>query len=429
MVSLSINAATNRITNSGFAYDAAGNLVQWPGGTVTMGAEYDVDGRLSVVRWDGVERERYYYDARNLRVKRGFYYQVYGLGGELLGEYQASAGSVAPRLWRERVYFAGRLVATVEEDGASAVTNTDRLGSLKSWSGAKRYPFGEGDSGDNDEFATYRKDTTAQHYYAWHRFYSATWGRFSIPDPYVLSGGLTNPQGWNRYSYVANDPVNYYDPRGLQQDVPTFTVTVYGVAPSFLMYGGGGGGRSEEMEVVWDLPEVREGPDVWQAGGNRGEFLLYVRNPRKDGEDYLKVQDAFVRTMAFLDQDCEAFLSSGGVNVRSYVSDLFAHDLVAVAEFDPSKGAFTGSHGTNLPEGFAAMVFNTTGAFFKRGMRVNNGEIESGTAKAQVFIILHELGHALSAPGFRPDLNDPSASKSNDNLIDSKCKKTLAGVK
>jgi hypothetical protein len=244
-----------------------------------------------------------------------------------------------------------------------------------------------------------------------------------------MSGGLTHPQGWNRYSYVANDPVNYYDPRGLQQDVPTFTVTVFGVAPSFLMYGGGGGGHSEEMEVVWDLPEVWEGPDVWQAGGNRGGFLLYVRNPRKDGEDYLKVQDAFVRTMAVLDQDCEAFLSSGGVNVRSYVSDLFAHDLVAVADFDPSKGAFTGSHGTNLPEGFAAMVFNTTGAFFKSGMRVNNGEIESGTAKAQVFIILHELGHALSAPGFRPDLNDPSASKSNDNLIDSKCKKTLAGVK
>jgi hypothetical protein len=24
-----------------------------------------------------------------------------------------------------------------------------------------------------------------------------------------MSGGLTNPQGWNRYSYVANDPVNF----------------------------------------------------------------------------------------------------------------------------------------------------------------------------------------------------------------------------
>jgi uncharacterized protein RhaS with RHS repeats len=30
-----------------------------------------------------------------------------------------------------------------------------------------------------------------------------------------MSGGLTHPQGWNRYNYVANDPVNYYDPEGL----------------------------------------------------------------------------------------------------------------------------------------------------------------------------------------------------------------------
>jgi len=89
VVSLSISAATNRSTTGGFAYDAAGNLLQWPGGTVTIGAEYDVDGRLSVVRWDGAVRERYYYDARSLRVAGGGWYQVYGLGGELLGEYRS----------------------------------------------------------------------------------------------------------------------------------------------------------------------------------------------------------------------------------------------------------------------------------------------------------------------------------------------------
>jgi len=219
VVSLSVSAATNRITTPGFAYDAAGNLVQWPGGTVTIGAEYEVDGRLSMVRWDGVERERYFYDARNLRVKRGFYYQVYGLSGELLGEYQASAGSVVPQMWRERVCFAGRLVATMEQDGTTPEANTERLGSIRV---ARRFPFGEGNNADNDEFATYRKDTSTQHDYAWHRYYSATWGRFSSPDPYVMSGGLTNPQGWNRYSYVANDPVNWTDRSGLWMERPSF---------------------------------------------------------------------------------------------------------------------------------------------------------------------------------------------------------------
>lgn len=39
-------------------------------------------------------------------------------------------------------------------------------------------------------------------------------------DPYVMSGGLTNPQGWNRYAYVAGDPVNLRDRSGLSSEGP-----------------------------------------------------------------------------------------------------------------------------------------------------------------------------------------------------------------
>ncbi|MFZ5925840.1 MAG: hypothetical protein ACOYX1_00195, partial [Acidobacteriota bacterium] len=93
VVSLSINAATNRITAAGFAYDAAGHMTQWPGGTVTLGADYDVEGRLSVVKQDGVARYQYAYDTRGRRVRRADVsgnppkYEVYGPGGELLGVY------------------------------------------------------------------------------------------------------------------------------------------------------------------------------------------------------------------------------------------------------------------------------------------------------------------------------------------------------
>jgi hypothetical protein len=39
--------------------------------------------------------------------------------------------------------------------------------------------------------------------------------RLDQPDPYDGSYDLTDPQSFNRYSYVGNDPVNLLDPTGL----------------------------------------------------------------------------------------------------------------------------------------------------------------------------------------------------------------------
>src|SRR5262249_49795207 len=43
------------------------------------------------------------------------------------------------------------------------------------------------------------------------RFYSPGLGRFLSPDPMGLAGGQVN-----LYAYVANDPVNFIGPRGLE---------------------------------------------------------------------------------------------------------------------------------------------------------------------------------------------------------------------
>jgi len=67
--------------------------------------------------------------------------------------------------------------------------------------------------------------------YAWNRYYSPTWGRFMQADPSLTPEALKNPQAWNRYAYVAGDPVNYYDPAGLDAcsgnyGAPCFSITV-----------------------------------------------------------------------------------------------------------------------------------------------------------------------------------------------------------
>ncbi len=82
------------------------------------------------------------------------------------------------------------------------------------------------------------------------------------------------------------------------------------------------------------------------------------------------------------------------------------------------------------------MVFNVASAFFNgtipgtsTTLSVDNGKLTGGTAQAQVFIILHELGHAMGASDFRDDFNNSANGKHNDDLIDTKCKKTLGAIK
>lgn len=50
--------------------------------------------------------------------------------------------------------------------------------------------------------------------YAWSRHYTLTWGRFVQADPHRGSAALENPQSWNSYAYVQDDPVNFNERKG-----------------------------------------------------------------------------------------------------------------------------------------------------------------------------------------------------------------------
>jgi RHS repeat-associated protein len=84
-------------------------------------------------------------------------------------------------------------------------------------------PFGEefAESGTQEKhhFTSYDLDESATDY-GINRQYSPSVGRFQQADPYQASGYLVNPQSWNRYSYVENDPIHNIDPRGLLEGVP-----------------------------------------------------------------------------------------------------------------------------------------------------------------------------------------------------------------
>jgi RHS repeat-associated protein len=82
-------------------------------------------------------------------------------------------------------------------------------------------------------------DATGLDHTLWRKLETRS-GRWTTPDPYGKSLRVTNPQSFNRYAYVHNDPVNFVDRSGLDDepiepwDGTTFTTNTLDERP----YGG-----------------------------------------------------------------------------------------------------------------------------------------------------------------------------------------------
>ncbi|MFN0140400.1 MAG: RHS repeat domain-containing protein [Pyrinomonadaceae bacterium] len=143
------------------------------------------------------------------------------------------------------VYSSGKLIAEYSTkppppNPTTSYTATDMLGSPRVITNAlgevtsRRdfMPFGEQvysepsyrptslkyNTGDDlrQKFTGYQKDEETQLDFAEARMYQNKHGRFTAIDPLLASGRSANPQTFNRYAYVMNNPLAYTDPTGLQ---------------------------------------------------------------------------------------------------------------------------------------------------------------------------------------------------------------------
>lgn len=173
-----------------------------------------------------------------------------------------------------------------------------------------------------------------------------------------------------------------------------------------------------------------EVPPEFQVGlqgdlATAGPVRLSVRRLSKAGRNQTLMENTlrWIRSALDDDPDCARWLAGA----QSYIENLLSESLIAHGEFEnePTIAAFTGTAGTNVPAGYAAMVINVEGAFFRSGFTVAGGEIQGGTDLARVFVLLHELGHGLEIKDFEPDFRDPEAGARNDARVLENCKKTL----
>jgi len=216
LLNLTVNTS-NRITNSGYSYDTAGNEM---GDGINS---YSWDAENHLITTAGVT---YTYDGDGKRVKKsnGKLYW-YGTGSDPLAETDLS-GSVT----NEYVFFAGKRIArrNVQLFGSVYYYFADHLGTSRvvtSSSGTIQddsdfYPFGgerviQSWSGNTYKFTGKERDAESGLDNFGARYDSSSLGRFMTPDPLMASAHVSNPQTWNRYSYALNNPLRITDPEGL----------------------------------------------------------------------------------------------------------------------------------------------------------------------------------------------------------------------
>ena len=94
-------------------------------------------------------------------------------------------------------------------------------------------------------------DAETGFYHTAFRYYQPKLGSWTSPDPAGMGAAdASNPQSLNRYAYVLNNPINFFDPLGLgcwtYDEEPctdcSIAPCVIGKVPGGQGGGGGGGG-------------------------------------------------------------------------------------------------------------------------------------------------------------------------------------------
>jgi len=269
---LTPSSTTNRFTDSGFAYDNAGNMTN----DTSTAYTYDAENEMTVAGSSTMA-----YDGDGLRVKSNskLRWRMPG-AGMYITTTDASGGTV-----KDMIYFAGQQVAQrVVSGSAVSYYFSDQVGSVHlmvdatattCWD-ADYYPFGgwnvftAGNCQPQYRYTLMETEPSMSSDvdYAMFRYYSHRFARFMSPDP--LSGDPANPQSWNRFAHVINNPLRYIDPLGLACNSVGADDNYESTDPDC----SGGGSSDQPIEIPGTQIEVTDGggsvDTTTTAGGTEG---------------------------------------------------------------------------------------------------------------------------------------------------------------
>ncbi|MGN6186975.1 MAG: RHS repeat domain-containing protein [Thermoanaerobaculia bacterium] len=238
-----VNSVENKNRMSSVTYSAAGNVT----GLGSMTVVYD-SLNMPVKKTIGAVNELYVYTADEERIAvydavANWRWTIRDVSGKVLREVtsqNSSGGALGSSAWawsKDYVYRDGALLASVQPNGGSPSTyhyHLDHLGTPRRITDNADaiigihdyYAFGPETAGGTNEpsvsrlkFTGHERDLSTagsgvlELDYMHARYYAGAMGRFLSVDP-GRDWNLHQPQSWNMYAYVRNNPINTVDPTG-----------------------------------------------------------------------------------------------------------------------------------------------------------------------------------------------------------------------
>ncbi|MFZ1398424.1 MAG: RHS repeat-associated core domain-containing protein, partial [Candidatus Promineifilaceae bacterium] len=227
-----IHAVTAITGGQSFGYDANGNMTSRTDLTGTYTQVFDVENRLTSVTPSGGSATTFAYDANGIRTKTvqpggittyfpfpGYEETVNGANTIKRSSYTFAGQTVALRVSGDPVSGNNGLFYVVSDHLGSTSMLVNSSGGVVAGSTTRNLPYGGYRPGSaptqtitDRGYTGHKQNDNLELIYMNARYYVPNTNRMLTPDTIVPDPA--NPQSFNRYSYVYNNPINYADPDG-----------------------------------------------------------------------------------------------------------------------------------------------------------------------------------------------------------------------